>query len=445
MSDKEGEHKLFATEYLLEEERKFNSFLYVEGFENGASGSDFNQYRMGNIYNRTVLVSTAINSNYLICKFWGTCPVKNGYFQISVQSSVKKADSSDMSKIKLIIKNNGESVYEYVLRGGGKEIISVPNSEWKWGEVSLEFIALDEGKEYAIIVPYVNFYELTGFEYYMYGKGIMNKNNIEYPCTSDFTRLSSILSCGDSWSHWVNNNIDGKAGETYLKKETQIEKLTLSLKGKNTTEFDNVVKVVLRRYDVNNAGRYRPNNQFFASIPKGSDVNTVAQLISEALDIDGWTSSYENDVVTFTADVQNVNYQNYNGVLDFYCSTGEIEAIWGETTFHPEGDLIWFDTYKMWEYTDNLSMTGYLKKYSKAKELDIYGLGDQTSAYMFYLRLKEALSNGKRYTHAIVEYFTNDQSIDQTYIGACVEMLMANGIKPIIMGSRSANEGHWKM
>ena len=431
------------------QERSFNCFLYQEGISfapYASSGYDVKNIRMGVIFNSGSFNSgTSDNENYRICRLYGVCPVQHGYFQISVSSSRQKADSTGMNRIKVIVKNDNVVVHEQLLRGGGNEILSIPNNGWKWGYVEIEFVAVSSSMDYAMSLTQADFYELTGFEYYMYGNGIMNKNNIEYPCTSDFTRLSSILSCGDSWSHWTNNYLEGKADEKFLKKETQVEKLTLSLKGKNTTEFDNVVKVVLRRYDVNAAGRYRPNNQFFASIPKGSDVNTVAQLISEALNIDGWESSYENETVTFTANVADVTYQNYNGVLDFYCSTGEIEAIWEETTFQPAGDLIWFDTYKMWEYTDNLSMTGYLKKYSKVKELDIYGLGGQTSAYMFYLRLKEALNNGKRYTHAVVEYFTNDQTIDQTYIGACVEMLMSNGIKPIIMGSRSANEGHWKM
>ena len=431
------------------QERNFNCFLYQEGISYApyaSSGYDAKNIRMGLIYNSGSFNSgTAETENYRICRLYGVCPVQNGYFQVSVSSSRQKADSTEMSRIKIVVKNDNVVVHEQLLRGGGSEVVSIPNKDWKWGYVEIEFVAVSASIEYAMRLTQANFYELTGFEYYKRGTGIFNLNNIKYPSTSDFTELSSILSCGDSWSHWLNNSLDGKADEVYLKKTTQTEKLTLSLKGKNATEFDNVVKIILRRYNKNDAGRYKPNNQFFVSVPKGSNVNTIAQLISEALNIEGWSASNESNVVTFTANVSNVVYQNYYGVLDFYCSNGEIEATWEDTTFQPAGDLIWFDTYKMWEYTDNLSMTGYLKKYSKAKELDIYGLGGQTSAYMFYLRLKEALNNGKRYTHAVVEYFTNDQTIDQTYIGACVEMLMANGIKPIIMGSRSGNEGHWKM
>ena len=431
------------------QERNFNCFLYQEGISYApyaSSGYDAKNIRMGLIYNSGSFNSgTAETENYSICRLYGVCPVQDGYFQLTVASSRQKADSTEMSRIKIVVKNDNVVVHEQLLRGGGSEVVSIPNKDWEWGYVEIEFVAVSISMEYAMSLTQANFYELTGFEYYKRGTGIFNLNNIKYPSTSDFTELSSILSCGDSWSHWLNNNINGKADEVYLKKTTQVEKLTLSLKGKTVTEFDNIVKIILRRYDKNDVGRYKPNNQFFVSVPKGSNVNTIAQLISEALSIEGWSASSENEIVTFTANVTDVTYQNYYGVLDFYCSSGEIEATWEDTTFQPSGDLIWFDTYKMWEYTDNLSMTGYLKKYSKAKELDIYGLGGQTSAYMFYLRLKEALNNGKRYTHAVVEYFTNDQTIDQTYIGACVEMLMANGIKPIIMGSRSGDEGHWKL
>lgn len=432
-----------------EQVRVKSSFLYQEGIgyaQYVTGGYDVTDKRLGKISNSGPLNTGIANTeNYLICRLYGVCPVQNGYFEFSVSSSRQKADSSLMSRIKIIIRNDNIVVHKQLLRGGGNEIISIPNKTWKWGYVEIEFVAVSASVEYGLCLRKADFYELTGFEYYKYGSGVLIKNDKKYPCTSDFTELSSILSLSDSWGDWSNSYIDGKGDEIYLVKNLQIEKLELSLKGKGTTEFDNVVKIILRRQDVYVAGRYRPNNQFFAVIPKGSTINDIARIISESLDIEGWAANYSDNVVTFTANVEEVIYNFYNGVLEFCCSTGEIEAKWNNTTFEPSGDMIWFDTYQTWLYTDNTSMSGYLKKYSKAADLDLYGLGGQTSAFAFYQRLKEALNNGKRYTHAVVEYFTNDQTIDQTYIGACVEMLMANGIKPIIMGSRSRDEGHWKL
>ena len=78
-------------------------------------------------------------------------------------------------------------------------------------------------------------------------------------------------------------------------------------------------------------------------------------------------------------------------------------------------------------------------------KLDLWGRGTKTAAWAWQYQVWRII-NTKKYTHIVIEYFSNDQSSDNDNVAevtAIARLCQQNGIIPIIFGPTTAAKSYW--
>ena len=78
-------------------------------------------------------------------------------------------------------------------------------------------------------------------------------------------------------------------------------------------------------------------------------------------------------------------------------------------------------------------------------KLDLWGRGTKTASWAWQYQVWRII-NTKRYTHIVIEYFSNDQSSDNDNVAevtAIARLCQQNGIIPIIFGPTTAAKSYW--
>ena len=78
-------------------------------------------------------------------------------------------------------------------------------------------------------------------------------------------------------------------------------------------------------------------------------------------------------------------------------------------------------------------------------KLDLWGRGTKTAAWAWQYQVWRII-NTKKYTHIVIEYFSNDQSSDNDNVAevtAIARLCQQNGIIPIIFGPTTASKSYW--